>query len=151
MTEPIKFSKVMVIVDGSESGIRAARFAIRFAAAHKATVYAVAAVDTASLRTLLTSSVLVEAEVAEFDKELEGSAQVNLNYTAQMCKEGGVTCEVLLKKGSAHSAISDEVRAHAPDLLVMGSFTSTMIKRDLNARVRRLVVDEAQCPILLVP
>ena len=36
-------------------------------------------------------------------------------------------------------------------ILVMGSFSTSMIKRDLSARERRLIVDETRCPILLVP
>jgi len=87
----------------------------------------------------------------EFDHELESSAQTHLNYAGQLCRENQCECELLLKKGSAHAVVSDESRRVLPDLLIMGTFTSSTIKRDLNARARRLIVDEANCPIVLVP
>jgi len=148
-TPPIR--RILVVVDGTESGVRAVREAARFAALHGAELAAMAVVDTATLKSLLRSSVLVEAEMQEFDRELEASAQTNLNYAAELAREAGVTAELVLKKGAAHAVVIDEARGREPDLLVMGSFTTSMIKRDLNARTRRLIVDEVKCPILLVP
>jgi len=141
----------MLVVDGTESGTRAARFAAQFAAAHNAKVTAIAIVDIATLKSLLKSSILAEAEMMEFDHELESSAQTHLNYVGQLCKETNSDCELILRKGAAHAVVSEESRKISPDLLIMGTFTSTMIKRDLNARARRLIVDDASCPILLVP
>jgi len=143
--------KILAVVDGTESGTRALREAARFAALHKAGLAVMAVVDTATLKSLLRSSVLVEAEMQEFDRELEASAQTNLNYAAELAREAGITAELVLKKGSAHAVVIDEARTREPDLLVMGSFTTSLIKRDLNARARRLIVDEVRCPILLVP
>ena len=151
MAERFSITNILLVVDGTESGVRAARFGVQLAAFHKASVAAVAVVDTATLKSLLTSSVLVESEMEEFDEELGASAQTNLNYASQLAKAAGVNLTPLLRKGSAHVIISDEIRDAQPDLLVMGSFTTSMIKRDLSARNRRLIVDDAQCPIVLVP
>jgi nucleotide-binding universal stress UspA family protein len=151
MTQPLLIRSLMLVVDGTDSGVAAARYAVRSAAQHQAALTAVAVVDTATLKTLLKSSVLVEAEMQEFDQELEVSARANLNYVAQLASEQGITVEPVLKKGSAHSIVIDEARRLKPDLLVMGSFSTSMIKHDLSARERRLIVDEVKCPILLVP
>ena len=151
MAEPLSINRILLIVDGTESGVHAARYAVRLAALHEAGITALAVVDTAILKSLLKSSVLVEAEMAEFDEELEGSARKNLAYAEQLAKDGGVEADALLKKGSAHTIVIDETRELSPDLLVMGSFTTSLIKRDLNARARRLIVDEVKCPIVLVP
>ncbi|MFH1732641.1 MAG: universal stress protein [Planctomycetota bacterium] len=150
MADKLSIGRILLIVDGTETGVRAARYAVRLAALHKAKVTALAVVDTAILKALLKSSVLVEAEMEEFDEELGGSAEKNLAYAAQLAKEAGVDADLLLKKGSAHAIVVDEARKLAPDMLVMGSFTTSMIKRDLNARARRLIVDEVKCPIVLV-
>ncbi len=145
------FASIVVVVDGTESGIHAARYAVRFAATHSAKIVAIAVVDTTILKSLLSSSVLVESEMTEFCRELEASAQTNLSYVEQLAAEAGVSVQTVFKKGAGHAVITNEVRLLNPDLLVMGSFSSSMIKRDLNARARRLILDEAQCPILLVP
>ena len=151
MAEPLSINRILLIVDGTENGVHAARYAVKVAALHKAEIVALAVVDTAILKTLLKSSVLVEAEMLEFDEELEGSAQKNLAYAAQLAKDAGVEADLVLKKGSAHSVVIGEARDREPDLLVMGSFSTSLIKRDLNARARRLIVDEVKCPIVLVP
>ena len=151
MAEALSIKKMMLVVDGTDSGVAAARYAARTAALHGAELVALAVVDTATLKTLLSSSVLVEAEMEEFDQELEVSARSSLTYTEQLARELGVKVEQVLKKGSAHSVVIDEARRIKPDLLVMGSFSTSMIKRDLNARERRLIVDEVRCPIMLVP
>ncbi len=150
MAEKPSIGTILLVVDGTESGVHAARYAVRFAAIHKAKVKAIAVVNTETLKALLKSNVLVEAEMAEFDQELEASANINLNYVAQLGKDAGVAVETLLKKGAAHSVIISEARLIAPDLLVMGSFSSSMIRRDLNAHERRLILDEVKCPILLI-
>ena len=151
MADELAVENILLVVDGTESGVRASRFAARFAALHGAALTAMAVVDTATLKSLLRSSVLVEAEMEEFGGELETSARSHLDYAERLAREAGVRAEVVLKKGSVHSIIIDESRRLKPDLLVMGSFSTSMIKRDLTARERRLIVDEVQCPILLVP
>ncbi len=151
MAEKLSIKKILLVVDSSQSGVHAARFAARFAALHKAKLTALTVVDTATLKSLLKSSVLVQPEMEEFGRELEATAQTNLNYVERLANEAGSSAEPLLKKGSAHSVVIDQVRQSKPDLLIMGTFSSSMIKRDLSARERRLIVDEVKCPILLVP
>jgi nucleotide-binding universal stress UspA family protein len=150
MADELTIRSVMLVVDGSETGVAALRYAVRVCALHGATLTAIAVVDTATLKSLLKSSVLVETEMEEFGAELGASAEKNLTYAEQVAREAGVPCERLLKKGAGHSIVIDECRRLKPDLLVMGGFTTSMIKRDLNARERRLIVDEVKCPILLV-
>lgn len=146
-----KFSKMMLVVDGTESSSRAARTGVNIATRFQAKIVAVAVVDTATLKYLFKTGILVEAETAEFDQQLETSAQAHLHYVAQLCKENNSECELILRKGVPHAIMAEELRRISPDLLIMGSFTSMMIKRDFNARTRRLVVDDAVCPILLIP
>jgi len=150
MTEELTIRTVLVMVDGTDNGVRATRYAARLAALHGADLAAIAVVDTATLKSLLKSSVLVEAEMKEFDEELQLSARTNLNYAETLAKDAGVPVTLLLEKGATHSIVIEQARRLDPDLLVMGSFTTSMIKRDLSARARRLIVDEVRCPILLV-
>jgi nucleotide-binding universal stress UspA family protein len=151
MAEALSIRNILVVADGTETGVHAARYAIRIAAFHNARLTAVAVVDTATLKSLLKSSVLVETEMEEFGSELEASARANLDYVDRLANEAGVKTETILRKGAAHSQVIREVKQVQPDLLVMGTFSSSMIRRDLSARERRLIVDEAACPIVLVP
>ena len=151
MADKLSFDRILIVTDATDTGVHAARYAVRFAALHKARLTAIAIVDTEILKALLTSSVLVEAEMQEFAQDFETSARTGLKYVAQLAERAGVHADMLLRKGAPHSVVIDETRRHEPDLLIMGTFSTSMIRRELNARERRLIVDEVKCPILLVP
>lgn len=144
------FSSVMLLVDGTDAAVRAADYAIdlcRFAAAR---LIAVAVVDTETLRNLLSSRIMVEAEMKEFEAELRLSFEKHLRNVQQAASDRNVTAQTVLLKGSTHSAVLEEIRRRKPDLLVMAGYSSSLLKRDLAARERQLVLDEATLPVLLV-
>ena len=60
---------ILTMVDGTESSIAAAEYAIQFARAFKANLTAVAIVDTATLKHLLSTKILVAAEMEEYERE----------------------------------------------------------------------------------
>jgi len=69
---------ILVLVDGTEASFRAADRAIDLARALGTKLTALAIVDTETLRQLLSVKILVDAEMGEFEKELEESARRQL-------------------------------------------------------------------------
>ncbi len=70
MTTPIQ--RIMVYVDGSESSVSAAQYAIVLASALGAELYALYVVDTRSLAELVRSRIFLESEQEEYRRDLEG-------------------------------------------------------------------------------
>jgi nucleotide-binding universal stress UspA family protein len=149
MARPL-IRSILVVVDGTESSIAAAEYAIQLAKAFKADLTAVAIVDTNTLKYLLSSNIMVAAEMEEYERELSDSARSNLSYLQTLATEAGVTARTVLLKGSTHAALLAEQKACGADLIVIGAFRWTLCHRDQLARERQLLLDEAPCPVLVV-
>lgn len=144
------FKKLLVLVDGTESGLKAAEYAVRLAASMPVHLTALSVVDTDTLRKLMSARILVEQEVAEFEKDLEQSQSRHLDFARQLADKAGVTMTATLSKGVCHSAVLAEQKAHQADVIIIGGFRSTVTRMDLVARERQLILDEAPCPVLVV-
>ena len=147
---PSAFEHILVLVDGSESSLHAAEFAIHLARELPARLTAISVVDTETLRKLMSARILVEQEVREFETELEKSQTRHLDFVHQLARKAGVQAHAVLGKGVCHSAVLAEQKSRKADLIVLGGFRSSLTKMDLNARERQLIVDEAPCPVLIV-
>jgi nucleotide-binding universal stress UspA family protein len=150
MASEFPYKHVMVWIDGTDAAERACKAAIDIARSCRAKLTAVAVVDTEILGTLLKQRLLVVEEEQEFEVELEASTEKYLRNAREAAARAGVKMETVLLKGAVHSAITDAQSARAVDLIVMGTFNSADVRRDLNARGRQLVVDGARCPVMLV-
>jgi len=144
------FKTIILVVDGTESALRAAEVAFGIARTHGSKVAAVSIVDTETLRLLLTQRILVSDEMDELHADLEASSRKYLSHVAELARKQGVEAETVLRQGSFHSAILAEQKARQADLIVMGPIQYTLTRRDLVVRERHLIADEATCPVLLV-
>ncbi|HUT37113.1 MAG TPA: universal stress protein [Planctomycetota bacterium] len=144
------FRHILVLVDGTESSLKAAECAVQLARAYKAQFTAVGVVDTATLKHLLTSGIMVAAEMQEYERELEASGRKHLSYVADLARENGVKAQTVLLKGAVHSAVLAEQKSCGADLVVIGAFRWTLCHRDVSARERQLILDEVPCPVLVV-
>ena len=141
---------ILVLVDGTESSFNAADRAIDLARALGAKLTALAVVDTETLRQLLNVKILVDAEMGEFEKELEQSARRQLAEVRERALDQKVVIEEVLITGSVETVVPKEVQDREVDLIALGGFQSTKITRDLVARQRQQIIDRATCPVLVV-
>jgi len=144
------FRHIVTVVDGTESSIAAAKYAIQLARSNKARFTAVSVVDTATLKHLLSTHIMVAAEMEEYERELEESSRKHLAYVAGLAKEAGVKAQTSLLRGAVHGAVLAEQKNCGADLIVLGAFRWTLAHRDQVARERQLLLDEAPCPVLVV-
>ncbi|HUX00108.1 MAG: universal stress protein [Phycisphaerae bacterium] len=141
---------ILVVVDGTEASFRAADRAIDLARALGAQLTALAVVDTETLRQLLSVKILVDAEMGEFEKELEESARRQLAEIRERALDQKVVIEEVLITGSVETVVPKEVEEREVDLIALGGFPSTKVTRDLMARQRQMIIDRATCPVLVV-
>jgi len=150
MAAKAPFSEVLLMVDGTDASLRAAEYAVELCRFAQARLAALAVVDTETLRNLLSTRIMVQVEMEEFEAELEASAEKQLKRVSQMASDSKVKVETIMMKGTTHTAFLEEESRRSPDLIVMGGYTSSILKRDLPARERQRVMDESATPILLV-
>lgn len=144
------FRHILVLVDGTESAMAAAKYAIQLAKSSRARLTALAIVDTATLKHLLSAHIMVAAEMEQYELELSESGRKQLSYVASLAQDAGVKIGTSLLKGAAHAAVLAEQKSAGADLIVIGAFRWTMAQRDQVARERQLLLDESPCPVLVV-
>lgn len=141
---------ILLVVDSSDAAVRAARKAIELAADLGAKVDAVCVVDTGTLRQLLTGKILVAEEMEEFEDDLAVGGRKYLRMVEELATDYDVPLETHLLKGSWSPAILAEAKRIDADLVVLGGFKYSMVKRDLVCKQKQTVIDDAPCPVLIV-
>jgi nucleotide-binding universal stress UspA family protein len=141
---------IMVLVDGSRQGFRAAEEAIRLAREVGARLTAMAVIDTETLKNLLTYRILATEEMSDFQVELETSARKYLDRVRTMAMDEKVAVEQVLVKGPYHTSVLMQQKHLDADLVVIGAFQSSQATRDLLARELQKIVDMVPCAVMMV-
>ncbi len=141
---------ILLVVDSSDAAVRAARKAIELAADLAARVDAAYVVDTGTLRQLLSGKILVAEEMEEFEEDLAGGGRKYLRMVEELADDYDVPLETHLLKGSWTPAILAEVKRINADLVVLGGFKYSMVKRDLVCKQKQTLIDDAPCPVMIV-
>lgn len=150
MAKPSPVTHIMVLVDGTESSFHAADAAIGLAVALGAKMTALAVVDTDTLRQLLSVKILVDAEMGEFEKELQESSRRQLAEVRERALDHKLAVQEVLATGNSEVVIPKEVQDRGVDLIALGGFQSSRVQRDLLARQRQQILDHATVPVLVV-
>ena len=141
---------ILVLVDGTDSSYNAADVAIELARHLGAKLTAMSVVDTDTLRQLLSVKILVDAEMGEFEKELEQSSRRQLVEVRERALDRKVVIEEVLLTGNSETVVPREVQQRGVDLIALGGFQSSQVTRDLLARQRQQIIDRSVCPVLVV-
>ncbi|MEW6357898.1 MAG: universal stress protein [Planctomycetota bacterium] len=144
------FDKILLVLDGGNGWTEAAEFAIKMARDLKSRLIAAAVVDTDILSHLLARRIFVEEERASYETQLEADAGRYLLHTEALARQSGVRIEKAILKGSIHKVILQEARARTVDAIVMAAWRRSMLKRDLIPHERQVILDEAECTVIVV-
>ena len=77
------FGKILVYIDGSESSITAAQFAIALSKGHGTLLKVVYVVNDNLLTELLGAKIFVEMEKMDYERDLEEDGKRKLNYVVE--------------------------------------------------------------------
>ena len=144
------FKSILLVVETADSDIRASDIALEMASNLETPLVGVAVIEIDTLKQLLRSRVLIQEEMDELARQLETAGQRQMDYIASQANARKVTFEPVIARGALSSAILDEQQKRGSDLVIMGGFTYTMLKRDINLRQKQLIIDQCPCSILLV-
>jgi len=125
----IEYRNVLVATDGSEHSMAAASEAIGIAKRCGSNILAV-------------SAGLTEAELKD--------AQTNVSRVAEMAQKDSIPAEALTPVGKAYDVIVDTAGGRAVDLIVMGSYGKTGLKKVLMGSTTEKVIGHAACAVLVV-
>ncbi len=125
----IEFRHVLVAVDGSDHSIAAAAEAVEIAKRCGSTIIAISTKHS-------------EEETAE--------AEALVDRVAAMAKNEGVPVETMAPFGRSHEIIIETAGGRAIDLIVMGAYGKTGLKKLLMGSSTEKVIGRASCAVLVV-
>ena len=141
---------ILLLVDSTEASGAAAEFAISLAKACNAKLMAIAVVDTATLKELLTYRIMVSQEMEEYERDLEQTGRRQLALVEEQAAKAGVKVETIHKKGAIHSVAVEVQEKTGADAIVLSAFRMSQVQRDLLAKEKQLILDEVCCPVIVV-
>ena len=144
------FTNVLLVVDGSEPSVAAAKLAVNMVAQHECALTAVYVVDTATLDYLLQMRIFVAQEREGFEKDLEKTGARYLEYVSTIARKQGMEVETVLRHGSFHQQILLEARERNVDAIVLGGWRRTIARKDTASVERQHILDQADCPVIVV-
>jgi EmrB/QacA subfamily drug resistance transporter len=145
--------KILVAVDGSENGYRAAGRAIDLAKDYEAELVFLRVVTAPNVLAPTGNRVGSSSVIKEFYEYAEKEAQDYVNSLVAQAEEVGVKSvrgEVVRTSGSAASAIVEKADSEKTDFIVIGTRGLTGPKRFFVGSVSSAVVAESSAEVLVV-
>ena len=148
MNGPIK--KILVYVDGTESSITAAQYAVVLSRATGAELAALYVVNTRALEDLLKARIFIEAEEQEYKRDLEADASRYLNHVRSLARKKGQAVEAVSVSGAVQQEIKRYVQENEIDLLVIGELSHVRSRRDEFYNEAERAMRSVSCSVLIV-
>ncbi|MDD4856854.1 MAG: universal stress protein [Candidatus Krumholzibacteria bacterium] len=151
MTNEVKpISKALLYVDGSESSITAAQYAIVLSKKYGFSLKAIYVVNDTLLTELLGAKVFVKMEKMDYERDLEEDGKRYLNYVVKLGERKGVKVQTALRKGIVHEEISREVEESECSLLIQGELGEVLSLRDSFYEEGERILRKVSCAVLVV-
>ncbi len=144
------FNRILLLVDSTVASAGAADCAISLAKLCGAELTALSVVDTETLKELLTYKIMVAEEMEEYEKDLEHSSRRQLALVEEQAKKARLDIRAVHKKGSIHAVVLEQESSMQADLIVLSGFRPSLVKRDLLAKQKQLILDEAVGAVIVV-
>lgn len=144
------FSRVLVMVDGSESATAAAQFAVRLAHQTGAALDAIYVVDTATIGYLMQMRIFVAEESQDCEKDLERTGARCLEYVKALGLKHSLEVKTHLRKGPVAETVLHAIRDLNADALVLGGWGQRASHTDATCTARQLILADALCPVMVI-
>jgi nucleotide-binding universal stress UspA family protein len=136
--------KMLVAIDGSESGFNALRQAFRLAAAEKSWITVVCAVPS-------YEGDLDLVGVGNIMEAMRRPCEEALAKAKELAKTDGALIKTVCEEGDPYRRIIDLAEAENAELVIMGRRGLTRLERALMGSVTARVIGHSQRDILIVP
>ncbi len=141
------FHRLLIPVDGSDSSLKAARFALRLARREGGTVMAVHVVDEENAADLARYTDSPEEEIIT---RMEKSGEGYLDTVREWARAQGIPLSCEVRVGVPHRVLLAMATETGADLIVMGTVGRRGPRRVLVGSVTERVIAHSPVPVLVV-
>ena len=142
------FKKIIVAINGNQSSIHAAMYAIMMARVYHLSVKFVYVVDTATIKYLTMNRFLLSEEKIDFEEKLTIDGTHYLDYVERLA----VSKE--LRSGGVFTEIIKAAEEYDADLILLGGTEKdaapTDYRKPVLSRDQNEVLANSKCPVLIV-
>lgn len=146
--------KILVAINGSDSSIRAAMYAIMLARTYKAELKFLYVIDSATIRYLGMNQILAKDEQVDYKVDLAYEGQNYLEYAVSLAASKGLIAQSELKDGTVVTEIIKAAKAYEADMIVIGAAEKKkgeqLIKRNVHSTHQNDIIENSKIPVLVV-
>lgn len=143
-------SNILVAVNGTDSSIAAAKYAIAMGKSLGSSVSAAYVVDTATIRQLAMSRIFIAEEGEEYERSLEETGKRYLAYVEELAHSKRVKVSTKLLKGSIAGEIVKLAEDIGADCILLGGWGRESAFNDVIRDSNRELVGLSHCSVLVV-
>jgi nucleotide-binding universal stress UspA family protein len=145
------FKKILVAINGKQSSIVTAMYAIMMAKTYNLDLRFVFVIDTATIKFLSINKLIISDDLEE---RLEADGKRYLEYVEMLASSKGVKCEKDLRKGGVFSEVVNSAQEFGADLILIGGNMREVdkggIKHNLLTSAENGILSNAKCPVMIV-
>jgi nucleotide-binding universal stress UspA family protein len=146
-------SKILVATDGSETALKASRYAVDLAKQLSASIIVLSVIDNRSLTSYYTAppevtTIHIMEPVEDFLREV---AKKDVAKVKKLCEKKGVSCREVISTGHPAEEIIKEAERSRSNLIVLGSHgKSALAAVFLGSVTYGVVHKDSKIPVLIV-
>lgn len=145
------FKKIVVAVNGKQSSIQTAMYAVMMSKIYNIEIRFVFVIDTATIKFLSINKLIVSEDLEE---RLEADGKRYLEYVEMLSSSKGVKCQKDLRKGGVFSEVLKAAEEFDADLILLGGnireVGKTGIKHNFLTSAETSILSNSKCPVMIV-
>lgn len=140
---------VLVYIDGSDTCITAAQYAIFLARSLARPLTAIYVVDTKVLGDLIKSRIFVRTEADDYEYDLRQDGKRYLAYVEQLARAKGLACETHILTGEVNLEVVRVAEELDAELLVLNELEPHRSRRDSHFDEKERILRRARCTVVV--
>ena len=145
------FKKIVVAINGKQSSIQTAMYAVMMAKIYNIEIRFVFVIDTATIKFLSKNKLIISDDLEE---RLEADGKRYLEYVEMLASSKGVKCQKDLRKGGVFSEVLKSAEEFEADLILLGGnireVGKTGIKHNFLSSAETSILSNSKCPVMIV-
>lgn len=144
------FKKIVVAVNGHESSIHAAMYAILMAKTYNLELKAVYVVDTATIKYLSMNHFLISEESSSYEEQLNADGEKYLKYVERLAQTKGLKIQTELRSGGIFSEVVKVCEEFKADILLLGGHENKNGKKNIISEKESDILSNSKIPVMFV-
>jgi len=140
---------ILVYIDGSDTCITAAQYAIFLARSLAKPLCAIYVVDTRILADLVKARIFVSSEATDYEYDLQQDGRRYLSYVQQLGRAKGVECDAEIITGEVNLEVVKKAKALDAEILVLNELEPHRSRRDSHFDEKERILRRVECTVVV--